>query len=308
MPDPSPFHAGEQAVQARAGETHTAALNGRMIGSTIMAPALPFILKQPWAVLGGVDGTGRVWCTTLEGGPGFAVGSPDGTSIAFDLGRAPLAIANPLATALTPGRAVGLLFIEPATRKRLRVNGRIAEASAHGLRVAVEEAFPNCPRFIQKRLPASGEGLAPGLEPPRHGVRLGEEERRLVERADTFFIATLHPERGVDASHRGGRPGFIELRGDTTLRVPDYPGNGLFQTFGNLEVDARAGWVVPDFTTGGQLMLSGRSRVVWGDPDSQGRTAGTHRFLELNLEHWHWLPPSPHGQRWTFVEASPLNP
>ena len=59
---------------------------------------------------------------------------------------------------------------------------------------------------------------------------LGEEEKAAAASVlDTLFLTTRHPDRGVDVSHRGGRPGFAEWLDDRTLRLPDYPGNGLFQ-------------------------------------------------------------------------------
>ena len=59
--------------------------------------------------------------------------------------------------------------------------------------------------------------------------------------ADTFFVASAHAERGVDASHRGGLPGFVRVLGDRTLEIPDYPGNSMFNTLGNPAADPRAG-------------------------------------------------------------------
>lgn len=303
-----PFHEGERAVQERAGETGNAILNSRMISDSIMIQALPFIARQPWAILGGLDDSGQLWCSALVGEAGFAESNENGMEVRFDLQRAPFHPANPLFPTLAPGRAAGALFIELATRRRLRVNGHITDATPEHLHLSVEESFPNCPKFIQRR---TFEGFALTEETPaqpREGQRLGPIERELLSSADTFFIASAHPGRGVDVSHRGGQPGFVEVVGDSLLRVPDYPGNSLFQSFGNLAVDERSGWVVPDFVTGGLLHLTGHARVSWNDPDPLARTAGTHRFLELEVTHWHWTPPAQGAPRWTFLEASPLNP
>ncbi len=286
MPIQDPFHEGELAVQERAGEESAAQLNAGMIASAIMPGALPFIARLPWVVLGGADAEGRLWCSALLGEPGFMTATPDGTEVHFDLRRAPAHPSNPLLVLQPVGRWTGALFIEPATRRRLRVNGRIQAASAERLHLTVEEAFPNCPKFIHPR-PLDGLRSQPsGPAEAGRGERFGEAELRRITAADTMFLATLHPGRGADASHRGGPPGFMEVVDGTTLRWPDYPGNGLFNSFGNLAVDSRMGLLIPDFDSGTLLHLSGTARVVWDAPDPEDRTAGTNRFIEFQLQHW----------------------
>jgi predicted pyridoxine 5'-phosphate oxidase superfamily flavin-nucleotide-binding protein len=308
MSDPSAFHEGELAVQHRAGESHNAILNSRLITPWIMPQALPFVAKQPWVILGGLDAEGALWCSALVGESGFIDPDPDGATVRFDLRRAPVHPANPLFATLAPGGALGGLFIDLASRKRLRVNGKVDDVSRDRLQLAVRESFPNCPKFIQKRtFLGVQEAPATGLE-PRRGRALGDEERAWIQAADTLFLATLHPERGADASHRGGKPGFLEVLDGTTLRLPDYPGNSFFQSFGNLAVDARMGILIPSFTTGILLHLSGTARVLWGAEDLEGRTGGTGRFLEFHLERWSSTPPAEGSPRWTFQEASPFNP
>lgn len=302
------FHDGERAVQRRAGETAQAELNSRMIAPSIMAGALPFIARQPWAILGGADAEGRLWASALVGGAGFAQAAPDGSALDFELDRAPTHPEDPLLASHPLGQARGSLFIELATRRRLRVNGRIAEAPPGRLRLAVEEAFPNCPKYIQKRSFEGAAAPAGSTLQARRGEELGAPEQAAIASSDTGFLATVHPERGVDLSHRGGRPGFIEVLDAATLRLPDYPGNGLFQSFGNLEVDPRLGLLLPDFRSGAQLHLSGRGRLLWDQPDPEGRSAGTGRFLEIRIERWVLTPPAAAAPRWSFPEASPYNP
>ena len=302
-----PFHEGELAAQAKAGEADNAILNSRMIAESIMLPALPFMAKQPWAILGGPDAAGHLWCSALVGDPGFVSPDDQGTLVGFDLTRAPFHPANPLYPRLQAGNPLGGLFIELATRRRLRVNGTVTATSPEALVLAVRESFPNCPKFIQKRVSEGVQDDAAAPVEPREGARLGPEEQTWIRSADTLFLTTIHPERGADTSHRGGRPGFVEVVDPTTLRMPDYPGNSLFQSFGNLEVDPRMGLLIPDFRTGNLLHLSGTARVIWNAPDPEGRTGGTGRFLEFRLERWALTPPVGGSPRWSFLEASPLN-
>lgn len=304
MPIQDPFHEGERAVQERAGETHTALLNGAMISTAIMPGAIAFIARQPWAIFGGTDSEGRLWCSALVGEPGFVAASEDGRQMQFDLSRAPVHPANPLLASHPIGRPTGALFIELATRRRLRVNGRILKASTGQLHMVVEEAFPNCPKFIQKRTILSTRGSARSAREARIGEVLGKVQRDQIQAAETLFLATIHPNRGVDASHRGGTPGFVEVLDGSTLRLPDYLGNGLFNSFGNLEVDCRMGMLFPAFGSGELLHLSGAGRVVWDAPDPEGRTAGTYRFLEFKVDRWVHTPPALGAPNWCFADAS----
>ncbi|GAA5006029.1 hypothetical protein GCM10025734_45650 [Kitasatospora paranensis] len=99
--------------------------------------------------------------------------------------------------------------------------------------------------------------------------------------ADTFFVATAGPDGGVDASHRGGAPGFVEAAGPDELRWPEFAGNAMFMTLGNLELDDRAGLLLPDWETGGGLLLTGRARVDWSDPGAPSVQYRVERVVEL---------------------------
>ena len=86
---------------------------------------------------------------------------------------------------------------------------------------------------------------------------LTPEIRNWITTADTFFIASSHPDGPVDASHRGGAPSFVEIK-DDRLVVPDYPGNSMFNTFGNLYLNPQAGITLINFETNQQLKLTGK--------------------------------------------------
>lgn len=307
MSDLHPFHEGELAVQHRAGEQHNAVLNSRLITASITPQALAFVSEQPWAILGGLDAQDHLWCTALVGGAGFISPTPDGTAVRFDLRRSPAHPANPLLPGIATGQDLGGLFIDLATRRRLRVNGKVAQNSAEILQLAVEESFPNCPKFIQKRTFAGAPGGPASGSEHRSGHALGDTERAWILSTDTVFLATMHPTRGMDASHRGGKPGFIQVVGGATMRLPDYPGNSFFQTFGNLEVDPRMGMLIPSFETGAMLHLSGSAKVIWGVEDPENRSGGTGRFLEFHLKRWSMTPAVGGAALWSFVEPSPFN-
>jgi predicted pyridoxine 5'-phosphate oxidase superfamily flavin-nucleotide-binding protein len=96
---------------------------------------------------------------------------------------------------------------------------------------------------------------------------LRPQDRRLIERADTFFLGTTHPTAGGDGSHRGGSAGFVRVDQDR-LYWADYPGNNLFNSLGNLAVDPTAALVFVDFSSGTTLQLSGTAAVTWRDEKS----------------------------------------
>ena len=151
---------------------------------------------------------------------------------------------DPLWENLKHNPRLGLLVIDLRTRARLRVNGRAEFATPNDLRVTVEQAYPNCPQYIQRR------NFRPSIDPARPiefktktGSVLAEVHQQWITSADTLFVASEDPANGVDASHRGGHPGFVQVLSSTRLRIPDYVGNGMFNTFGNFATNPKAGLI-----------------------------------------------------------------
>lgn len=317
------FHEGERAVQLRAGEAAMAERNGRMLSDTVMAGARPFIAQQFMLVAGSVGDDGALWASMLFGQPGFA-GTDSGDSILLRCPERERDQADPFWRNIAANGRIGLLFIELATRRRFRVNGRVVRSDALGLEVAVLEAYPNCPKYIQRR-ELRGTGPAGGLPVAAASALAGAstvsgasmlaggagalppEVADIVRRADTLFVASAHPEQGLDASHRGGHGGFVRVLADGTLRVPDYKGNSMFNTLGNFCANPRAGVVVPDFDGGRLLQISGAVDILWDLGDEAGQTGGTNRFWEFQPEHW-ILRGMPQHLEWDFRDPSPFNP
>jgi uncharacterized protein len=252
-----PYHAGARAVQARAGVVERAERIGRAVRRDVPDAAATFLEEQPFVVVGWVDPADRVWCSLVAGPRGF-LHAVDDRQVAVD--ARPVA-GDPL-EALADGDPVGLLAIEPATRRRLRVNGT-ASTTPRGFVVAVDELIANCPRFIT---PREVGAVARGRSSRDTGTSLTPDQVATIEAADTFFLATTAPGAGVDASHRGGDPGFVRVAGDR-LTWPDFPGNAMFLSLGNLELDHRAGVLVVDWSTGAALQLTGRAHVEWDGED-----------------------------------------
>jgi predicted pyridoxine 5'-phosphate oxidase superfamily flavin-nucleotide-binding protein len=266
------FHEGELAVQHQAGVAWGAArLSGMLAPAQLGGGVERFLADRTFAAITARDAHGELWISPLTGPPGFLhVASP----AALDV-RALPAEGDPLHH-LPPHQPVGLIVVEFATRRRLRINGTLSGAGSDGLRVEVEQAYGNCPQYIQRRQLHPAPSLPSGAEPVRYGSTLAPDDIELIRRSDTFLIGTTHPTRGNDASHRGGSPGFVRVE-DGGLWWPDYEGNNMFNTLGNLRSDPTAALLFCAFGTGRTLHLSGRAALEWirpgvaGDDDRTGR-------------------------------------
>ncbi|UEP29924.1 MULTISPECIES: pyridoxamine 5'-phosphate oxidase family protein [unclassified Burkholderia] len=267
--DVAPFHAGELAVQQRAGVTEAAGAAGRRgIRRFMPEQHRAFFAQLPFFVLGGVDAHGQPWAALRVGMPGF-VTAPDARTLHIDGDALP---GDPLAGAWQPGVPLGGLGIEFDTRRRNRVNGVVRAVDGGALTIAVEQSFGNCAKYIQGRKPtfAAREGDASGEADVSD--RLSDADRALLAQADTFFVASANTSadagaaRGADVSHRGGMPGFVRVDDACTLTTPDFSGNRFFNTLGNLQHDPRAGLLFIDFDSGDVLYVAARAEIVWDGP------------------------------------------
>lgn len=303
------FHAGERAVQVRAGEVGMADRNAVVIANTLHGGAKPFLEKQFMVVLSSIDTHGAVWSSILYGAPGF-VHAADDTSVHIHAPVLARDQADPFWANIQQQPAVGMLFIELGSRRRYRVNGQVQTNHDEGLVITVNEAYPNCPKYIQKRhlrQMVLGENVDKHQDAVSAGSAINAEIAPLIRRADTLFVASANDQAGADASHRGGAAGFVQILDDHTLRIPDFSGNGLFNTLGNIETNAHAGICIPDFNGQRLLQLIGRATTLWNQDDPENLTGGTHRFWEFKIEHWLLRPVAQH-LAWEFLDASPFNP
>jgi predicted pyridoxine 5'-phosphate oxidase superfamily flavin-nucleotide-binding protein len=302
----SVFHEGERMIQERAGEREIALLNGRVISGRIPGAARAFLLQQRLCVCAGASAYGYLWAHILTGAPGFAVGSEDLKFVNLRLADTQGSLRRtPLFAGLDVDSPLGMLFIDLATRRRLRINGKVAAMTDSALQVAVREAYPNCPKYIQRRQIAE-------FTPPcsvteiEQGDTLNEAMAQLVRTADTFFVASAHPDGRGDASHRGGNPGFVRLSGDVLL-IPDYSGNSMFNTLGNFAVNPRAGLTFVDFDQGRQLQITGDVELRFDVESNRELTGGTGRWWAFRPRRW--VASSLHPPlAWKYVDASPFNP
>ncbi|MCY1222174.1 pyridoxamine 5'-phosphate oxidase, FMN-binding family [compost metagenome] len=240
-------------------------------------------------MVGSLDADLQPWASMLAAPAGFAH-SPDATHLRID---ALPGAGDPLTGQLAPGATLGLLGIQPHTRRRNRMNGTVEALDAAGFMVEVQQSFGNCPRYIQAREPVFA--APPANEPAVQWLdTLDLAAERLIGAADTLFIATAYPDaaavgdeadarsHGVDVSHRGGRPGFVRVDAGGVLTVPDFNGNRFFNTLGNLQAHPRAGLLFVDFDTGELLHLSATAEIVTDGPEVAA-FEGAERLMRFHV-------------------------
>lgn len=252
---PDPFHPGEREAQARAGfRVPSAPIRDRLIPQH-----RGFYPLLPWLLVAARDEAGDPSAGVLTGAPGF-VAAPDPRTLWV---RPDVGAWQPWPAGPAVGDPVAALGIDLGTRRRNRVNGRVAARDGQAFAMRVEESFGNCPQYIHVRrveaAPTSPAGTAEALS------GLDGEARRLIGAADTAFVASASSagkDARLDVSHRGGPAGFIRLDGDRLI-VPDYAGNRYFNTLGNMLLNPRAGLLLVDVASGDVLHLSGAVGIDW---------------------------------------------
>jgi hypothetical protein len=147
----------------------------------------------------------------------------------------------------------------------------VARESWKPVRIKRAAHYGNCPPYIQSRALHFLESAE-----LRHDIiradGLNQADRALLERSDTFYIATVNPDladgvaSGADVSHRGGRPGFVRVDDNKTITTPDFLGHFMFNTLGNLMVEPRAGLLFADFNTGDLLFAAAWAEIIWDGP------------------------------------------
>lgn len=257
------WHDGERFIQEKLGVAERMASVGqRVIRDYMPDQHRAFYAQLPFIVLGSVDEAGAPWATFLEGRSGFIV-SPDATTLEIHASTNP---TDPAASGLQPGKPVGLLGIEMHNRRRNRMNGLVGEAD-NGFRVAVDQSFGNCPRYIQLRDVSYARDPATPYAGDVEGMTsLDASAQAMIAGADSFFVASYadrDDRRQVDVSHRGGRAGFVRVAEDGTLTIPDFDGNLFFNTLGNILLNGRAGLLFVDYASGDMLQMTGRAEVIF---------------------------------------------
>jgi ferredoxin-NADP reductase/predicted pyridoxine 5'-phosphate oxidase superfamily flavin-nucleotide-binding protein len=284
-----PFNQAEVAIHKKLGiaeQLH--AQVSEFIRAEMPRQHRDFYQSLPMVILGLSDKTGNIWATPTFGQQGF-INTLSNTQLAID---SKLLLGKSVDFDLRAGAKVGMLGIELSTRRRNRVNGVVSDKTAitdstSKLVFNVDQSYGNCPKYIQKHEFNLDLGKLNSFQVNGYPIEhsLSQQAAKFIEQADTFYIASRSrtfsedPRSGIDASHRGGKPGFVKVLGDR-LMFPDFSGNRFFNTVGNIEDDGRVGLFFPDLVTGDAFFISGRAKIHW-DKSLTEQYQGAERFIEV---------------------------
>ena len=92
------------------------------------------------------------------------------------------------------------------------------------------------------------------------------EDRAFITSRSMMFVATADAQGHPECSYKGGLPGFVQVLDDRTLAFPDYDGNGMYRSWGNVLVNPAVGLLFLDFEGPRRLRVNGSARVAADDP------------------------------------------
>ncbi|MGH7885134.1 MAG: pyridoxamine 5'-phosphate oxidase family protein [Thermodesulfobacteriota bacterium] len=296
------YHEGEITVQKRAGVHEEAKRVSKVIRSQIPPIAQLFLHDQQMVIVSTIDKDNNVWASVLTGNPGF-IKAIDEKTVEIDCSHD---LSDPLIENLRQNNEIGILAIELSTRRRMKLKGKANLLPENKICVHTERVYSLCPKYIQAREIVDNTNKQKQEQCFRLYENLNEKQIDWIKMADTFFIASYHPETGADVSHRGGNPGFIKVLNKNKILFPDYSGNKMFNTLGNITANPNAGIIFIDFEGGGTLQITGRGKVIW-EEDKVREFTGAERLVEFEIEHI--LETQKAIQfRHRFLEYSPFNP
>lgn len=250
------------------------------------------VSASPLVAIGTVDEQGRPWTSIWGGERNFARQiSHDRLAMASLVDKCHDPVVKSLGldrladgeVGQTSGdKAISALSIDLESRDRVKLAGKVVVGALVGrpndeavsqvqLAFQVEESLGNCPKYLNKKVIWAH---LPSPQLVSSSLPLPEEAISLLAKADLFFLSSTNGQT-MDTNHRGGPPGFMRVisnadpspGGDNgaVLIYPEYSGNRLYQTLGNLHTNPLIGLAIPDFDTSDVLYLTGTTELLVGD-------------------------------------------
>ncbi len=301
------YNQGEQLLQKRFGEQKMAAQVEKAVKNNIVPGAIAFIQNQPMVVISTTDANGNIWVSMLINNFGFAkIAGPEKLILSIEKLRT--SKEDVLFENIKTPTKVGSIFIELGSRRRFRINGK-ATLKEGRISLEVNEAYPNCPKYIQRRvLQLPKERIALQTEITK-GEVLTKKHEFWINNTDTLFVGSQGKDGKMDASHRGGNYGFIEILPNGLLKIPDYTGNSMYNTLGNFVENSNAGLLFFNFKANKVLQLSGKASLLFDQQEENDlkKTTNTGRYWIFETKHW-IETTNFSDATWNYEDASTFNP
>ncbi|MCL1114417.1 pyridoxamine 5'-phosphate oxidase family protein [Shewanella basaltis] len=289
------WHQGELAIQQRAGtDKRMADIGPKFIRQYLPQQHRDFFESLSMLFIGYAEQPLHTRASVLFGTPGFVQCVSD-TELLINTQHS---MGDFIHAHLAVGDRIGILGIVFTSKRRNRVNGMITDINQKSIRVTVLQSYGNCPKYIQPIAFMANQDYGKFMSSTKR--QLSQADKHLITHADTFFIASGFEDgqqlnnRGADISHRGGPQGFVSINEQGQLMVNDYPGNGFFNTLGNLLENPIASLLFCDWQHGHALHINVSSQIIWQhvphvDGADVNTTAGTQTertlcFTPLNVE------------------------
>ena len=124
-------------------------------------------------------------------------------------------------------------------------------------------------RELQKRF--DGVKLADALEQNNNQLIFQPKDKEFIENVEFFFLATAFKE-SVDCSFKGGVKGFVKVTGENTLEFPDYDGNSMYRSLGNILKSPNIGMIFVEFNDQPRrLRVNGKATIREGQSGSDSK-------------------------------------
>ncbi|WP_341675638.1 pyridoxamine 5'-phosphate oxidase family protein [Niveibacterium sp. SC-1] len=109
------------------------------------------------------------------------------------------------------------------------------------------------------------------------------EDRSFIEACSMVFVASADAQGRPDCSYKGGLPGFVRVLDERTLALPDYDGNGMYRSWGNVLLNPQVGLLFIDFEKQKRIRVSGRAQIAEDDP-LRSEYAGSVFIIRVAVE------------------------
>ena len=110
-----------------------------------------------------------------------------------------------------------------------------------------------------------------------------EEDRAFIAGCRMLFVATADAHGNPDCSYKGGLQGFVRVVDDNTLEIPDYDGNGMYRSWGNVLVNPKVGLLLIDFETPRRIRVNGSAALI-SDPQACAAHPGAVFVVRVRAE------------------------